>query len=848
MTRSLFGLRPATLVRFYAERLRAQPVQEALAGAGIAIGVALVFAVQVANTSITGSAEGVVHGIFGSARVQVLARGPAGMDARLVGNASRLPGVRVAAPMLQRRVAVLGPRGRRTVELVGATPRIAELGGALTRDFGPGGLRLARGVTLPRSVADAVGAQPGGTVTLLADGQEHRLAVGAVVGSAVIGSLADSPVAIAPLGFAQQLVAMRGRVTRILVEPRPGSDAAVRRRLLALAGPGVTVGSPDAELRLLHQAAGPNDQSTTLFAAISAMVGVLLAFNAMALSVPARRRFIADLRMEGFEPRQVVAVLAFQALALGLVASVLGIVLGEVLLRLLFGTVPGYLTFAFAVGGQRVVRWSTVAIAVGGGIAAAVVASARPMLDVYSRRPVDAVLRDDGDRGEGVSRRSTTWLLGAAVALVAGTTVLAVVAPAATIAGVAGLALVTILVMPAMFAVALRLAWTALAGTGSGGVLAVSLLSLRDTATRSMVLACVGGIAVFGCVAIDGARHDLLRGLDRNFAEYVSTADLWVTTGGNDLTTESFSASAAVRDVRNLPEVASVREYRGGLLDVDGRRAWVIARPADEREMLPPSELRIGDLGLATGRLRASGWAVLSEALAKARGLRVGDPFLIPTPSGATRFRLAAVTTNLGWGPGVVIMNAADFAHAWRSPDPTALEIDLAPGIAPAAGRRAVQRAVGSGLRVQTRAEREAQYQRLGRQGLDRLRQISTLLLIAASLAMAMAMGAAVWQQRRAFAALKVAGFGEWQLWRSLLYQAAFVLTLGCGVGAGLGLYGHYLLTRWLAITTGFPAPFSLAAPQATIALAVVAGAAVVITALPGYAVAQVAPSQALQE
>ncbi len=47
------------------------------------------------------------------------------------------------------------------------------------------------------------------------------------------------------------------------------------------------------------------------------MVGFLLALNAMLLTVPERRRFVADLRMQGYDSRQILVLLAFQALCSG---------------------------------------------------------------------------------------------------------------------------------------------------------------------------------------------------------------------------------------------------------------------------------------------------------------------------------------------------------------------------------------------------------------------------------------------------------------------------------------------------------------------------------------------------
>ncbi len=57
----------------------------------------------------------------------------------------------------------------------------------------------------------------------------------------------------------------------------------------------------------------------------------------------------------------------------------------------------------------------------------------------------------------------------------------------------------------------------------------VAVSELRAITTRSVALAAIVGLAVYGSVAIGGARNDLLRGIDRAIAQYHSTADIWVT-------------------------------------------------------------------------------------------------------------------------------------------------------------------------------------------------------------------------------------------------------------------------------------------------------------------------------
>ncbi len=152
------------------------------------------------------------------------------------------------------------------------------------------------------------------------------------------------------------------------------------------------------------------------------------------------------------------------------------------------------------------------------------------------------------------------------------------------------------------------------------------------------------------------------------------------------------------------------------------------------------------------------------------------------------------------------------------------------------------------GLSVQTRAQREAQFTASASQALRTLGEISTLLLVAAALAVAFALSAAIWQRRGRLASLKTQGFNSRQLWRSLLFESAIVLGVGCVDGAILGIYGHALAGRWLKLTTGFPAPFSLGEVELLLTIALVAGIALSVIALPGLSAARVSPEASFQE
>jgi putative ABC transport system permease protein len=167
------------------------------------------------------------------------------------------------------------------------------------------------------------------------------------------------------------------------------------------------------------------------------------------------------------------------------------------------------------------------------------------------------------------------------------------------------------------------------------------------------------------------------------------------------------------------------------------------------------------------------------------------------------------------------------------------------------AGKLAVARALGGsrpGLLVQTLGEREAQYEQSARQGVQSLSEISTLVLVAAALAIACALSATISARRLDLAARKTEGYDTGQLWRSLLCESAIVLSIGCLDGTILGIYGHALASRWLRVSQGFPAPFSLDTPQALLALAIISSIALAVIAVFGLLAARVPPRLSLQE
>src|SRR5829696_534414 len=191
-------MRVRNLLFLYGQRVRAHPLQELIALVGIAIGVALVFAVQVANTSVTASVEQLVRGTTGTADLQLVARSPRGFDARLLADVVRLPGVAHAAPLVELRVHLRGPRGDRTAVLVGGDRRLLATNSRLTRQFASPSLDAVDAIALPAPLARALGVDVGAHVTVGVGATKRPAPLATLLGQEQIGSLQQSPVVVAP--------------------------------------------------------------------------------------------------------------------------------------------------------------------------------------------------------------------------------------------------------------------------------------------------------------------------------------------------------------------------------------------------------------------------------------------------------------------------------------------------------------------------------------------------------------------------------------------------------------------------------------------------------------------------
>lgn len=827
-------MRLANILQLYRTRLRFRLGQELLALLGIAAGVALVLAALVANTSLTASFQRTVHSVVGDARLEVVARG-AGIDAAVIDAAKALPDVTAASGLLATHALLHGAHGTRSIALVGVASDFASVNGGHPEGLIASARYFSRQrvIAVPAPLARAIGITLGQQIRLDVSGRVQRVTVAALLDSQQIGELADVSLGLAPLAYAQALAGQPGEVTHAFVIPARGHDRNVADELRTIVGSTANVEPSGFEADIFRQTSQPTNQSTAMFSVLGALVGFLFALSAVLLTAPDRRHLIADLAREGYGRRTLLAVIVVDAVILGLAGSAAGVVAGVQVAHHLFAHPPSFLGLAFTFAAHQHVSIPNVAVAAASGLAASVVAVLTPTAEV--------IFRASGAQAASETPPLRRWrierptLVGAGFLLAA--IAIAARTPRSVPVGIVGLALMTaamMLVLPD----ALHLAAVTLSHATSRIRSVVPTLTIdlkvRASRLRALAVAATGALAVFGSVALQGAQADLQRGLDRASHDQARVGDLWVMApgSGNLLATVAFPPPGI-----HLPaEIARTDPYRGGFLDIADRRAWMIAVPSTATRPVPRNQILRGEERLVDERIRHGGWVVLSEGVAHDLGTHVDEVVTLPSPR-PLRLRVAAISTNMGWPPGAVLLNATDYARAWNSDDVAALTATLAPGTTPAAGKAALQRALGadSGLVVKTAADRERALRHGSRQGLERLSQIAILVLIAAMIAMATTMASRIWQRRGFFNAIKIEGYGSRELWRALLLESTLLMGVACLTGAVVGLLGQRLLSRALTAITGFPVIYAPALRVALLSCIVVTLASVSIVAYVGY-------------
>ena len=652
------------------------PWQLALAILGIAIGVAVIVAVDLANASARKAFLLSMDAVTGEATHQVVG-GPQGLDEQLYVNLRVANGIRDIAPVVEGYVSiadtslqVLGvdlfaEQAMRTFTRQPATVTGSKSPETLFRSF----LSEPGAAMMSATTAAAFGIEVGDRFTVAAGGFQHDGLLVALIDdqTSSLDNLVTTDIATA-----QEWLSKVGQLSRIDVRIADG-DAAFQQRLTGLLPAGATLLAATGRTRSTAEMSTAFMTNLTAMSLLALLVGLFLIYNSVSFSVLQRRNLIGVLRALGVTRRQVFTIVLSESATIGVIAATIGIVVGIWLGEALLGLVSRSINdFYFRVSVTDV-SVGTLSLTKGmvAGVGAALLAAAVPAFEASSYRPRLAMARS-------VLERQTRRLV--PVVAVAGVAVTVVAIAVLGLSGrslVAGLTAVFMLILGFALVVPLLvkiltaiLAPVAKRLAGVSARLAVSGIgaSLSRTGVAIVALA----VAVSATVGVS-VMVDSFRGSVSQWLEQTLQADIYagVPRGGMD--------PDLIRDLAAVEGVAAISTSRRAVLEDERGRTQLLAV-----DMAPGSyagtEIIDADPARVWPAFDREDVVLVSEPYGYRNGVGPGDEITLRTAAGDTRFDVAATYQSYDINASALLMSRATYDRHFLDATVDSIGLYLSPG------------------------------------------------------------------------------------------------------------------------------------------------------------------------
>ena len=666
--------------------LLAHPWQLGLSILGIALGVAVVVAVDLANESARRAFTGFAESLTGRATHRVVG-GPSGVPDDVYVRLRRA-GVRSIAPVVERDVSAADWPGR-TFHLFGIDPFVeAPFRSFVTSETASAANSLGPLMTRPgtallaQATAAQLGLRPGDTFAIRSGARRQRLElVGVLVAGDALRARTLESLLVTDVATAQELTGGIGRLSHVdLIAPPGVAGHAWLERVRAELPAAVEIVDAGASTRALADLSRGFSVNLTALSLLALFVGIFLVYNTMSFSVVQRRPLIGALRALGVTRREIWILIMSEALALGVIATAVGlptgILLGGGLLRLVTRTINDlYVVVAVS---ELVLAPATLLTGAALGVGGTLLATLAPALEATRSTPRAALGRSTLEsRARALAPRLA---LAGAVMLIAGAILLAVdvrslaLSYAGLFTILLGAALLTPIATVALVHLSQPLAGAAFGLLGRMATRGVGAALSRTAVAMAALMIAVSASVGVG-IMIDSFRKSVVRWLETSFQAdvYVSAPSLVSSRADSTL------APDLVARLRAVPGIAGVGTQRA----VRVQSPWgplqliVLDPPRGERA---PTQSRVltlkeGDRATVWRRFGDGEIVLVSEPFAYHRRLGVGDRVRLRTDTGEREFIVGGIVYDYGSSEGMVMLARRAYERFWTDRGISALGI-----------------------------------------------------------------------------------------------------------------------------------------------------------------------------
>jgi putative ABC transport system permease protein len=392
--------------RYISRRL----LQSILFVIGVALGVAMVIAIDIANGSALRAFDLSSESITGKATHQIVG-GPTGLPTDLYTKIRLDLGLETSAPIIEQYVRAVD-LGNQPLRMLGidpfaeppfrsylttvsvqsaATSAPSANSSSAINDF----IAEPDTVLMSQTLADRYGIKTGDTLKLqTGDRPSIVRVVGLLQPSDRVSAQALDNLLLTDIATAQEIAGTPERISRIDLILPPDYDL---QKIRAILPAGAALTTPNAENSALNQMTAAFELNLQALSLLALVVGVFLIYNTVTFSVVQRRPIIGILRSLGATRGQIFGLILGEAALLGVVGTILGLAVGIIFGRASVGLVSQTISdlyFTVNVQGVTVLPGTLLKGAVI-GLIASLAAAAIPSYEATRTPPAGTLRRSD---------------------------------------------------------------------------------------------------------------------------------------------------------------------------------------------------------------------------------------------------------------------------------------------------------------------------------------------------------------------------------------------------------------------------------------------------------------------
>ncbi len=812
---------------------------------GIALGVAVFFAVRTANLTLLGSLTQTIERLAGKATLQIVA-GEAGLPEAVWDTVRDTPGVKIAEPVIEVIAHTAFP-DEGNLLVIG----VDMLGDSELREYqfeeseseiGDPLLALAQpdSILISRTFADRHHLQEGDHLPLFTSQGRKEFIVRGVFKPAGIGQIFGGQIAIMDL-FNAQFVFNRGRnFDRIDLMNEPEVKVEdLQQRLRERLPAGIEVQRPSSRGEGIEKAVSAVTNGFLITSFIALLVGVFIIFNSFSISVNQRWKEIGILRALGVERLNVQRMFLGEAVVMGLLGSLLGVAGG---FYLAIGATRAMNSIATSIYGlvssaelpSFRLDYAIVSFVI--GLIASLVAAWLPARAAAQLNPVLALHNIETRQREAV----LGWkrlLVGLAM-IITGLALIRFAPQRADMwiqfvyAGLLVLGMIVVLPkLSAWIARALRpvMDWA----FGSEGVLAIDTMIQSPRRTSATVGALMIGLSfVFSTGAfVNSEKRTIIRTFDR-----IVNSDLIVTTSRAARSRTYHFSEELGRRIAALPGVKRIENVRFTFVPYNGDTAAIVTLEMEGFFARVSDVLEEGDEPRVRELIPRGEGFIIARNFATRWQMGVGDRLKLQTPTGPLERPVLGIMEDYSSEKGTIFMDRALYKAYWQDSAVDIIDINLQPGVDPAAFKTELQRLLAGEQRAFIYTNQE--YKKWLLNLIDGFFVLNYMQMVIAVLVAALGIVntliISVSERKREFGVIRAIGGLRNQLRKMVLLEAVAIAIVGMITGVIAGILNTYFLVRTAAtIIGGFTLPFEIPVGWILVALPVVVVIAIIAAWLP---------------